>query len=210
MSLHSRWYCVLQGFQKQSLPLRSFQSHMEGFWNKWTKWQSSNNNITLNPSPFFLPLQSNSKKCLGSYIIFLLQPLWSGFHFLLLTSVALPEEASDLKATRRNHSIHFDWPQYVQHLLRLLSPPYNLFLPEFLWCCPLFSFPNLTMQTLFFCYFTNQLTHRNNMIVYNKYLYLFYMVDFGYFSYLTSLLNHVILLFKFSQIFSVNNFACKL
>ena len=111
---------------------------------------------------------------------------------------------------KRNHSIHFDWPQYVQHLLRLLSPPYNLFLPEFLWCCPLFSFPNLTMQTLFFCYFTNQLTHRNNMIVYNKYLYLFYMVDFGYFSYLTSLLNHVILLFKFSQIFSVNNFACKL
>ena len=48
------------------------------------------------------------------------------------------------------------------------------------------------------------------MIVYNKYLYLFYMVDFGYFSYLTGLLNHVILLFKFSQIFSVNNIACKL
>ena len=145
-----------------------------------------------------------------SYIIFLLQPLWSGFHFLLLTSMTLPQEASDLKTMRRNHSIHFDWPQYVQHLLRPLSPPYNLFLPEFLQCCPLFSFSNLEIQTLFFCYFTNQLTHRNNMIVYNKYLYLFYMVDFGYFSYLTGLLNHVILLFKFSQLFSVNNIACKL
>lgn len=85
------------GLSKQSLPLRNCQSHMEGFWNKRTKWQSSNNNTILNPSPFFLPLQSNSKKFLGSYTIFLLQPLWSGFHFLLLTSMALPQEASDLE-----------------------------------------------------------------------------------------------------------------
>lgn len=39
-------------------------SHMEGFWNKQTKWQSSNNNTILNPSPFFLPLQSNSRNFL--------------------------------------------------------------------------------------------------------------------------------------------------